>query len=266
MRKLPVQAAFTHAVRSTWNNLPFAFHASWPWLALFIPFSLYFDRAPLDFDPMTTDPVKQAEMAREVLVFYATALVGMVVYASIGVSWHRYILKDEVPQGTARLRLDRTVWRYVGNTILIALLVAFSILPFALIFSVVLAGLGKGPEALLPIYIGLAFLIAMPVTYRFSLKLPAIAVGNQQFRFGDAWNTTRGNMVRLALLGGLSFIMISIAGVILGLAEQGAQALMGPFVVWIFAVLRQIIAWVVAVFAITTLTSLYGFFVENREF
>jgi len=38
------------------------------------------------------------------------------------VNWHRYILLDEVPHGMERLRLDATVWRYVGNILLIALI------------------------------------------------------------------------------------------------------------------------------------------------
>jgi hypothetical protein len=266
MRKLPIIAALTHALKSTWHNLPFAFRMSWPWLVLLIPFNLYFTTGLPELDPSTTDPVKQAAMVKAVLGFYATAAVSMVVYASIGVTWHRYILQDEQPQGLKTLRLDGTVWRYVGNTLLVALLAVFSILPLAIIFSVLLQVISAPVQALMPFYIALAILIALPVTYRFSLKLPAIAVGNKSFRFGDAWNVTRGSMPQLILLGGIVFLGLSVAGLVLGLAEQGVQAALGASGVFVFNILSQIISWVVAIFTITMLTSLYGFFVEKRDF
>ncbi len=266
MRKLPVTAALTHAFKSTWHNLPFAFRASWPWLVLLIPFNLYFTTGLPELDPATTDPVKQAELAKAVLGFYATAAVSMVVYASIGVTWHRYILQDEQPQGLKSLRLDSTVWRYVGNTILVALFAVFSILPLAILSSIVLQVLGAPLQAVMPFYVAFAILIALPVTYRFSLKLPAIAIGNKNFRFGDAWNVTRGSMPQLILLGGAVFLGLSAAGIILGVAEQGVQAALGEAGAILFRVLSQLISWIVAIFTITMLTSLYGFFVEKRDF
>jgi hypothetical protein len=201
MRKLPVLEALTHAVKSTWHNLPFALHASWPWLLMLIPLNLYFHQSMESFDPTTVDPVQQAEMAKAMLTFYAVSAVSMVIYSSIGVTWHRYILQDEVPQGAARLRLDATVWRYVGNTLLIGLMVVFGTLPLALIAMILLNIIGAPLPLLIPIYIGLALLVALPMTYRFSLKLPAIAVGNKHFRLGDGWNLTRGNMPNLIAMG-----------------------------------------------------------------
>jgi hypothetical protein len=266
MRKLPVLAALSHALKSTWHNLPFALRVSWPWLVLLIPFSLYFTTDLPDLDPNTTDPAKQVEMAKAVLGFYATAAVSMIVYASIGVTWHRYILQDEQPRGLQSLRLDGTVWRYIGNTLLVALFAVFSIFPLAIIFSIVLQVLGAPIQAVMPFYIALAVLIALPVTYRFSLKLPAIAVGNKNFRFGDAWNVTRGSMPQLILLAGAVFLGVSLAGILLGLAEQGVQATLGDSGVFVFRILNQLISWIVAIFTITMLTSLYGFFVEKRDF
>lgn len=266
MRKLPVIAAMSHALKSTWHNLPFAFHASWPWLVLLMPFNLYFTTDLPAFDPTTTDPAKQAEMTKAVLGFYASAAVSMIVYSSIGVTWHRYILQDEQPQGRERLRLDGTVWLYVGNTLLVAIFAVFSILPIAIIFSVLLQVLRAPVQVLLPLYVALAIAVALPVTYRFSLKLPALAVGNKNFRFGDAWNATRGNMARFALLGGCVFFCLSAAGFILAAVEHGIATTLGDFGQVIFSVMRQLISWIIAIFTITLLTSLYGFFVEKRDF
>jgi hypothetical protein len=266
MRKLPVLAAVTHALKSTWHNLPFAFQASWPWLLLLIPFNLYFDIGLVEFDPTTTDPVQQVQMAKAAISFYATAFVSMVIYASIGVTWHRYILQDEKPQGSAKLRLDGIIWRYVGNSLLVALFVVFSILPLAIIFSVLAVATGAPLPTLLPIYIALAILIALPITYRFSIKLPAIAIGNKNFKFGDAWNATRGNMPQLMLLGIAVFVILTVAGLLVGGVEHGLQSLRGDALNLAFAILRQLMGWLAAIFTITMLTSLYGFFVEKREF
>jgi hypothetical protein len=266
MRKLPVIAAFIHALKSTWHNLPFAFQVSWPWMLFLIPFNLYFDAGFPDIDPTTTDPVKQLEIAKATLSFYALSVVSMIIYASIGVSWHRYILQDELPQGAARLRMDGTVWRYIGNTLMVAILAVFAVLPLAMIFSIVVQMLQMPLQALMPLYVALAVLIAMPVTYRFSIKLPAIAIGNKHFKFGDAWNATRENTPQLILLGVMVFAAMSILGIALGLVEQAVQTAMGEAGVFVFNVARHLATWIVAIFTITMLTSLYGYFVEKREF
>ena len=39
MRKLPVFKALGHAIRSTTENMGFAFHISWPWMLLLLPFN-----------------------------------------------------------------------------------------------------------------------------------------------------------------------------------------------------------------------------------
>jgi heme exporter protein D len=266
MRKLPVLAALTHAIKSTWHNLPFAFNASWPWLLLLIPFNLYFNRGAVDFDPTTTDPVKQVEMAKAVLMFYATSAVSMIIYGSIGVTWHRYILQDEKPDQARRMRLDSVVWRYVGNTILVGIFAVLSILPLALLASIILQIVNAPIEAALPFYSLFALLIALPITYRFSLKLPAIAIGNQNFRFGDAWNASRENMPQLMGLGICVFTLLSLTGLIIGGAQQGVEIVFGNLGTFIFGIARQLLGWVFAVFTITMLTSLYGFFVEKRDF
>jgi hypothetical protein len=266
MRKLPVIPALSHGLKSTWHNLGFAFHASWPWLAILIPFNLYFRADIQDFDPATTDPAKQVEMAKAVLNFYLISALSVVIYSSIGVTWHRYILQDETPQGAARLRLDKTVWRYFGNTILVALLVVLSVLPLAMIFSMVMQIASASLHIVMPVYLALALLIALPVTYRFSLKLPAIAVENRNFKFGDAWNVTRGNMLQLIALGMAVFAGLMVLGFLLAGFENILETALGSIAVFLFAILRQLIGWVIAIFTITMLTSLYGFFVENRDF
>jgi hypothetical protein len=40
MRTLPVLAAFNHVLRSTINNLGFAWHLSWPWMIVIMPLNI----------------------------------------------------------------------------------------------------------------------------------------------------------------------------------------------------------------------------------
>jgi hypothetical protein len=266
MRALPVFPAFAHAVKSAWHNLPFAFRASLPWLVVLVPINVWADLNVPEFDPTTIKPEEMLAVQTALLRVYAAGAVSLVIYASIAVTWHLYILKDEVPGRASRLRLDKTVWRYFGNSLLVALLIALLLLPLALLLSGFAVAAGSFSPALLSLYMVVFILIAVPVAYRLSLKLPAIALGRNDFRFRDAWTATQGNMSRLMLLGIISLAFALGVGVTTGLAEELFTRVGGDMMKGVFLVLRQFVSWAMALFGITMLTSLYGFFVEKREF
>jgi hypothetical protein len=266
VRKLPAFSAFVHALKSTWNNLPFAFQVSWPWLLVLIPLRIWVDVNMVEFDPLNIKPEQLPAVQAAVLRMYASMFVSMIIYSSIGIMWHRYILKDEIPSGTQRIRMDGMVARYVGNTILIALLVMLSLLPFALLLSGVVAATGNVSTALFTAFFALVIMIAMPITYRLSIKLPAIALGRRDFDLKNAWQLTEGNMVPLMALSLLSIALVLVVGSGAGAVMQGLAYVTGGELEWAFMIVRQIISWIMAIFAITLLTSLYGFFVEKREF
>ncbi len=266
MRKLPILAAFIHAVKSTWHNLPFAFHVSWPWLLLLIPVSIWGETAMPTFDVLAATPAQQAEMNAFILKTYVSGFVSMVIYASIAISWHLYILKDEVPQGLSRLRFDRMVWRYFGNSILVVLFATLALFPLVLAMVGFGTMAGLSPQGIVNVVVVAAVLIALPVTYRMSVKLPAIALGRRDFTFGDAWNATRGNSLQLIGLGLMAVFVAVMTGMTLGLLQDAIGNFAGDVLKWPFVLIRQLAGWVLAVFAITLLTSLYGFFVEKRDF
>jgi hypothetical protein len=266
MRKLPILSAFTHAVKSTWNNLPFAFHVSWPWLLLLIPVSIWGETEMPTFDVLAATPAQQAEMNAFILKTYVSGFVSMVIYASIAISWHLYILKDEVPQGLSRLRFDRMVWRYFGNSILVVLFATLALFPLVLAMVGFGTMAGLSPQGIVNAVVVAAVLIALPVTYRMSVKLPAIALGRREFTFGDAWNATRGNSLQLIGLGLMAVFVAVMTGMTLGLLQDAVGNIAGDVLKWPFVLIRQLAGWVLAIFAITMLTSLYGFFVEKRDF
>ncbi len=247
MRKLPVISAFSHALKSTWHNLPFAFHASWMWLLILVPISMWAESRIPTLDPSidfkNLPPEQMMEFQKAALTFYLSMILSMVIYSSIAVNWHRYVLLDEVPMGSARLRLDKTVWRYVGNTILVFLMVVLLIMPLGLVFGILSIIAGGSHPALFAAYIAAVMLLALPATYRLSIKLPAIALEKQGFRFGDAWNASRGNMTQLILLGALAFAAVIAFGFALGSMEGLATRALGQSATWFFMLVRQLAGW-----------------------
>jgi hypothetical protein len=266
MRILPIQGVLVHALKSTRNNLSFAWHVSWPWLALIVPLNMLFEPMLPKIVPDATDPATMASNAQAVIGLFALGVISILVFSSIAVSWHRYILNDEVPQGLARLRLDSVVLRYFGNTFLIGLLVVLTLLPVVLILSLLVAALGLSPNTASILIAVLAGLIGLPLGYRLMLKLPAIAVGNPDINLKTAMQKTTGNSLQLCISGAIIFGVALLIGFVmsqilsaLGADNGGASAILAVFV-------QQAVSWITTIFTVTFLTSLYGFFVEGRDF
>ncbi len=262
MKSLPVAAAFSHAMRSTLDNLGFAFHLSWPWMLALFPIeiagNLYIwanDVGP----PSVPNPK----------VIAATFIMGaasMIAFSSIAVSWHRYILGDELPQGLQRLRLDATVWRYAGNVLLIVLLLSLCIVPAVLAFGIVAAMFGNSALVII-VPASLVLLLAIiPSSYRLSVKLPAIALERTEYGLRNAWADTRGNSWQLLGLALLYFLLVLVAALVAGGIGYGLGQLAGEIGQSVSIAIQLVVNWVVTILGVTMLTSLYGFFVEGREF
>jgi hypothetical protein len=269
MRTLPVGAAFSHSVNSTINNLKFAFHVSWPWMLVFVPLSIfgntYFRLYPME---------SEAEMSVWVGgLGFLMAIVEVVSFASIAVSWHRYILKDEVPQGIGdRLRIDGVVWRYIGNTILIWLrcvgIVLLAYIPMLAGFALMSVSQALGAIVMIISGIGLLVLTIWLVgaAGRWSTKLVGIALGRSDFLMKDAWAATEGNHAQifwLYLLFGLCIFAVGLGLVGLTLAAASLGNVLALVVV---IAMQTVVNWMLTIWGVTLLTSLYGFFVEKREF
>jgi hypothetical protein len=262
MRTLPVFDTFGHAIKSTANNIRFAFHVSWPWLAVLLPVNIVSNL-------YITARHDMASASIETDVATVSFLVGameMVAFASIAVNWHRYILRDEVPAGLQRLRLDREVWRYFGNILLIGLTVIAILIPAYLLFFA-LQHVG-GPAGSLAGNIALlgALIFAVVTFYRLSVKLPGIAVGRTDYRMADAWKDTEGNFWRIfglvmlfVLVVAIATLIIFAAGYLLGMNGGALGASFG-------IAIQVVIGWVVQILGVTMLTSLYGYLVEGRNF
>ena len=270
MQKLPVFGALGHAFRSTTDNIGFAFHISWPWVLILLPFNVGTNLYMVLNGLETGGEPDPAKIGTYFAVAAPLILASIVAYASIAVNWHRYVLLDEIAQGWQRLRIDSLTWRYIGNFILIFLVLLVCAIPIGAAFGLIsflLYALMNGTMAtvlVIPAVVAL-YAFAFVVSYRLLVKLPAVALGRSDFSMGDAWRATKGNSFRL--LGLLVLFVLCILLIAAGmLVITYLFGLLGTLGLSLAVAIQVMVNWVATILGVTLLTSLYGFFVEGREF
>lgn len=246
MRKLSPFKAISHALNSVRSYRHVALRIGMAWVPVVLIAGL--------LEYLTASPDPSALEQPQLLVQILSGVVSLIAVCAIAVNWHRFILRDEMGAG---LRLDGKVLRYAGNTMLImlAMLVPAVILVTAAMVVPAAAILG------LPLLV-----LSGGIVTRLSVKLPAVALGNDSFSFRDAWVATQGNfwpctgvfLLNGAILIGLLFVVIAAAGIL----AQVSVALSLVFQL-VVTVLLQLFY---TVFNASIFTSLYGFFVERRDF
>jgi hypothetical protein len=184
-----------------------------------------------------------------------STVIGLAGFCSIAVGWHLFVLRDEA--GTA-LRLDEPVWRYAGNSLLIMLVVLLPMLMLAVIVERL-----PQPASLLLVPAGL---VAGAFALRLSIKLPAVALGRKDFGFRDVLAASDGNFWQLMgvlllnaaiVLGSLLVLAVLVRGV------AGINPMFASFVGLTGGLIFQLFY---TLFNASVFTSLYGFFVEKRDF
>jgi hypothetical protein len=261
-RRLPAGACIEHALQSVHKNIGYAFRISWPWYAVLavvniavIAFSGYAVAGGIDVHPGIIIPI-----------VFLVILLSMLAFASIAVNWHRYILLDQVPVGGAEIfRLDGLTWRYFGNVLLIGLIIAIGLVIFMMLLQF-FASLST-ITTIASLFIGLVGIVAFAISiYRLSIKLPAVAIGRRDFSLRDAWTATSGNKQPIFFVILIQFLL-AVAVAIVFLMLNFALAYAEPILGLVISQLIQVfVGWLLAIFGITILTSLYGFFAEGRDF
>jgi len=260
-RSLSAGPCIRHAVSSVRNNIAYAFRISWPWYAVFVPvvvaLSAWLDHA--------TGGNPEAQPALTVLINLVITLITLLAFAAIAVNWHRYILLDEVPKGREIFRLDEKTWRYFGNLLLISLAVAVAGAVIGLPLGIVGGILGA-----IDAFVILIVIVVVPIVgvlaMRMGVKLPAVALGRSDFLMRDAWSVTKGNNLAILLIFLFELIVALGAGLALGALALAANAVHGMLGIAVGFALQLVVNWIFTIFSITVLTSLYGFFVESRDF
>lgn len=247
MRKLSPTKAITHALNSVWNYRGVALRIALPWLPVLLLtglLDLYF--APPDVSPGDVPDVSPIQIA--------AFLISLIVTSSLAVSWQRFILRDEVSRG---LRLDSNVLYYA--------LFSFLLIMLALIPTTVLLALAILVPAVAVLAVPAFVLIAGAIT-RLSVRFPAIALGDRTFSFRNAWAASAGNMWQCIAVFLLSWA-ITLGGIfaliLMGSALAQINGTLGQLLTALGMILMQLFY---AIFNASVFTSLYGFFVERRDF
>lgn len=277
--------AWRFGISSTWDNALYALQMCWPWLALLTGLDLA-ARLPAGFPLALLIPPLSAGVEAGAMLTGLLMGLKLIAISSIAVNWCRFLLLGEVAIGWDRLRVDRAVWRFACNVLLIWLacsgvfllggLISFVALPLIVQFAG--HALPEFPRSIPPpaewmqspwlIIIGLSLLLGLlgglPVVQRLSIKLVAIALGREDYGLGDAWRDSGGQPMRLAtftfavtallvLVWAVSFLVgyqlddVSAAG---QLVSAAAAAIAGGLTVILGA---------------ASIAVLFGMFVEGRE-
>jgi len=248
MRKLSALKAMSHAVTSVWTYRAVALRIALLWVPIMLALAV------IDVVVGPSDPAT-AELTTQAVFQLLTGVISFIAACSVAVNWHRFILLDESPSG---IRVDGTVLRYAGSTLMI-MLVMFT--PALLVYAI--AALAPPTAAL----IGMASLILTGgLITRLSVKLPALALGRSDFTFRNAWTASAGNfwpcvavfMLTLLIAFGCILVLLVLAGLANQMNETAGNAVLtaGAAILQLFY----------AILNASIYTSLYGYFVEGREF
>jgi hypothetical protein len=185
-------------------------------------------------------------------VFLSLAIL-IVVGCWAAVGWHRFVLLEEQPGSFFPMFSWSYVKSYIwaGLRIFLLLFIILVVLMFVLTVVVqFLSAVGLGAWSFL-LVLAVVQIIGMALFFRFSLVLPAAALG-QPMSLRQSSNATRGQtrtfLTVALLLAGLGFLanytqFLGVAGLIL----------------WVF------LSWLSFALGISILTTFYGVYVEKRE-
>jgi len=121
----------------------------------------------------------------------------------------------------------------------------------------------------MPLFIAFALAAmsaALVVFYRLSIKLPGVALERRDFGFRDAWRVSAGNNWRILGLVVLFFVTILVIGLATAAISYSLAQIGRTAGVAIVIAVQVMVNWVSTILCVTMLTSLYGFFVEERDF
>lgn len=243
--------AFAHmfsGMRAHWRP---ALKLALPWLLLTTVLNIWsFKTHPPSANPLVDFSLNWTD--------WVIVALSLVASASVAVSWHRFILIDAPLKDAAVFRMDRLVWLYFLRTLSIFALCLVPLVALLVIANFI-------PPILQPLVFAL-FLQLLVFGYRMSISLPALAIGELKVGIQNALEFTRHNNLRilgLIVLTYLALVIVFLGFIVVVSVLQSIQpnaALLGSFLLGIPVLFFHML--------LTTnlLTSLYGFFVQKRDF
>jgi hypothetical protein len=227
------------------------FNLAMPWLALITLLNII---AVKIYPPLPSSPPELTLNGMNVIIFFSSLLAT----ASVAVSWHQFILRDAPLSAIKPFRLDKNVRLYFLRIILID---GICFIPLvALIAAFQLTPLFTWP-------IILALLIQLTVfAYRISLSLPAFAIDNTLIGLKESFEITRGNNLRILGLLAVVYLILVVVLIVFEIAVNIFQFINPTLGLMSVVVLSIPVVFFNMLLSASLLTSLYGFFIEKREF
>ncbi len=255
MNKLPALLAIKHALKAVIQFRNAGTRIGLPWILVLTSVSildLYFSGATNSTgeDIASTVTIRPTE--------FIIAAISIVIFSSIAVNWHRYILLDEITASEKIFRLDRPVWSYAGRTLLIMLI---TLVPALIVSTAFLSALPN----LSPL-LTILFFVAAIYIMRMSVALPAIALERKDFGIGAALQVTQGNNLQFAALIVLNALILIATFLVLVLLLSIVGGVSATAAKILAVVLSVPVKLFLSLFSVSLLSSLYGFFVEQRKF
>lgn len=237
--KLPLWQTVKQAYALTLGNLPTIFVLSWKWALLILPFlALYYYHAYPALEATYSTLGTPSPVQMPFLVFLVAIVLGMCAYllfSKPAVGWHRFILRQE--GADSDMHFDDATWRYAGFILLIYGLLNIP----GLIQQLLLPAGGELPstgQVLGSMAAGLCSVLGLLLLFRFTIILPATAVGDTEVSLRTVMRLTRGQTFRLLfgnLLTAAPFSLIMMAGMYLSLtrSNQLTSALLIPVLTFV---------------------------------
>jgi len=180
--------------------------------------------------------------------FILFMIVLVVIELWIFVSWHRFILLEEHPQGWIPFfYLDR-IMAYLGRGILIGVIMVAMWIP-VMMATTFLGALGI-------VILLAAMFFSVVLVYRLVAILPAAAIG-KQLTVGQAWESTKGASGTILVL-----VLIIVVAQFLLQVVTGLSMMVFPPLGILF---QLFVTLVMSLVNVSILTTFYGHYVEGRE-
>jgi hypothetical protein len=254
MHKLPALEAIKHALKAVIQFRKAGTRIGLPWV-LVLAVVTFLDHI-FSAVPETSDSTTGMMLPRP--TEFIIAAFSLVIFSSIAVNWHRYILLDEVTSSEKIFRLDRPVWRYAGRTLLIMLSTLLPVIIFSAVF------ISAVPR--LSLLLAVPFFVAGIFIMRMSVSLPAIALERKDFGIGPAMQLTQGNNLQFAALLALNALVLLATFLLLAVVLASVGSLNMTIARILAVALSVPVNLFLSLFSVSLLSSLYGFFVEQRRF
>lgn len=203
----------------------------------------------------------------------ALIIFNIITYASMAVSWHKLIILKEQPTNFFHIPPVKNSFKYILAYALIAvvLFILFIIPVTALIFLIKTI-----PALLIPSILAGIFMAIwiFGFGYRISLKLPIVAINNEEVTISQSLKLTEGNTIRLGvsillliLIGFVIALVFMLPGMLVGLALSILGKNLFPLLIISVTAICISLGQIVNIFfGISILSNMYKFFINGENF